>query len=179
MEDIKYQLFSTPILRVLDFLMEYSDLEPSDGEITAQIKGVRRAAVHQALTRLAHLGIVRRMRRGRRCFNALDFGHAWLTPLKAAGNLLALSPLVDALKECSSRIVLFGSRADGTNRHDSDFDLAVVSNERDSVHRIVAASELADRIQLIVKTPAEMLDFESHEPVFAANIRKGIVLWER
>ena len=179
MDGIKKAIFNTPLLRVLDILMQYPNVELSDSEITAKVEGVRRSAVHQSLVRLAGMGVLKRTHRGRRCFNALDPGHAWLHHLKLAGDILELAPLVEQLKGHSSRVVLFGSRAEGTARYDSDFDVVVVTSEPETVNRIAAGSDLSGRLQLVAKTPSEMLDLDSREPVFAANIRKGVVLWER
>ena len=179
MEDVKYQLFSTPILRVLCFLLDSSDIEYSDTEITTKVEGVKRAAIHQALTRLSRMGVVKRTHRGRRCYNILNFENVWLTYLKIATNVMTITPLIDQLKEHASSITLFGSRADGSNRHDSDFDLMVVSNNPRETYRIAGDSEQGDRLQLIVKTPEEMLSLESNEPVLTKRIRKGILLWEK
>ena len=179
MDDLKNSIFSTPLLKVLSFLFDYPDKELSDQEIVKGIKGVKRSAVHQSLVRLANLGAVKRVSRGRSCFSTLDHNNVWIGYLKVAGNVMEISPLVNALKDRSSKIVLFGSRASGTNRGDSDFDLAVVSNDPASIRSIVAGSDLGDRVQLVVKTPLEMLGLESAEQVFASEIRKGVVLWER
>lgn len=179
MEDIKFQLFSTPILRVLDFLLQHSEMELSDAEITDQIKGVKRAAVHQALTRLDNMDVLRRTHRDRRCYNALNITNPWLIYFKITSNILTLMPLVNQLKDVTSSIVLFGSRADGTNRSDSDFDVVIISADPGSVNRIAKECEFSEKLQLIIKTPMEMLELESNEPVLAAKIRKGIILWEK
>ncbi|MBI5528394.1 MAG: nucleotidyltransferase domain-containing protein [Deltaproteobacteria bacterium] len=172
-------MFNTPLLRVLDVLIGNPETELSDSEIVSSVESVARSAVHQSLVRLARLGVVRRTNRGRRCYNILDGGHAWIRPLKVAVNLMDLAPLVETMRPHSAKIVLFGSRADGTDRSASDYDLLVVSNEPDAVRRIVVKGDLDGRLQLIVKTPSEMLDFASREPVFAETLRKGVVLWER
>lgn len=178
MENLKKLVFSTPLLRTLDFLLHQKD-EVSDIEITKQILGVKRAAVHQALTRLSHMGIIDRIRRGRRCYNILHQSNPWFLPLKITSNLLEIQPLVEELKAHVTRLVLFGSRAQGTNDAGSDFDLFVIATDKPAIVRIIDNSDLADRIQLIVKTEAEMLDLEESEPVFARQIRGGVVLWEK
>jgi len=74
---------------------------------------------------------------------------------------------------------LFGSRADGTYSSNSDFDIFVVTMKTEDVHRIVRKHRLAEMIQLISKTPEQMLIFDKEEPVFRNQIKKGIVLWEQ
>lgn len=179
MEDLKFQLFSTPILKVLDFFLQHSEMELNDTEITEKIKGVKRAAVHQALTRLNNMGVLRRTHRNRRCYNALNIDNPWLIHFKITSNILTIMPLIDKLKDAASSIVLFGSRADGTNRSDSDFDIAITSGNSESVNRLARECDLPEKLQLIIKSPSEMLDLESNEPLLAANIRKGIILWEK
>ena len=179
MDDLKKQLFSTPLLRVLDLLLQHPGVELSDQQVAGAIEGVGRSAVHLALVRLARLGVTTRTHRDRRCYDALNPGHPWLHHLKIAGNLMALEPLVALLKPHASKVVLFGSRADATSRVDSDYDVAVVTNEPGTVRRIANESEFGGTLQLVIKTPAEMLDLDSREPVFASNIRKGVIVWER
>lgn len=179
MEDIKWQIISTPLLRVLDRMLQHSGEEVSDSDIIEEVVGVKRAAVHQALTRLAAMGITRRVIRGRRCYNELVLDEPWLIHFKIASNILELAPLVENLKGFASKITLFGSRASGANGSDSDIDLAVIAADPDAFLRTANRSNFADRLQMIVKTPEEMLDLDAKEPVLAKEIRKGIVLWEK
>ncbi len=177
MEDIKYQLFSTPLLRVLDVLLQDGG-ELSDAEVTERAVAVKRAAVHQALVKLADMGVTERIHRGRRCFNRLNGTHAWLVPFRILSNLLVLEPLIDRIKPIASKIVLFGSRAQGTSHAKSDFDLIVVTTDTRAVQRMVDESTIAERVQTLYKTPEQMLSLDEGEPVLAEEIRKGIVLWE-
>jgi len=79
----------------------------------------------------------------------------------------------------SARLLLFGSRAQGTNRAESDFDLLVVTSQAEEVRRTVIHSALEEKIQLLVKSPEEMLDLAIKEPVLTEEIRKGIILWQK
>lgn len=177
MEHIKDHIFKTPLLRVLDYLLHQS--EPlTDAQVVAGVSGVKRAAVHQALVQLAEMGIVERTRDGRRCLSRVVSGKSWLLYLKIASNLIALDPLVERLKPHASRIVLFGSRADGSDGAESDFDLLVVAIHPRVIVREADEAALSERLQLLIKTPEEMLDFDEREPVLASEIRKGVVLWE-
>jgi predicted nucleotidyltransferase len=178
-DDVESTFFGTPLLGVLNVLLRHTGIELSDSEVAEKVRGAGRSAVHQALQHLARMGVVRRTNRGRRCFNVLDNGHAWIQPLKVTLSIMDLAPLVEFLKEHATKIVLFGSRADGTYRADSDYDVLVVSSDPEAVHRLAAKMDFGGRLQLLVRTPSEMLDFSSNDPVLAANIRKGAVLWER
>ncbi|MFH0799020.1 MAG: nucleotidyltransferase domain-containing protein [Pseudomonadota bacterium] len=172
------RLFSTPKLRVLDFLLQHPDLELNDTEITARIKGVERSAVNMSLRELARMGLVERAARGNMAMNRLiesPFVHA----LKIASNLMLVQDLVERLKPQSSRIILFGSRAMGDNTSESDSDLFVVSDEAAAVMKIARKFEHEEKLQIVVKSNAEWLSLPQDDGVLYETIRRGILIWER
>jgi predicted nucleotidyltransferase len=171
-------LFSTPLMRVLDFFLQHPDLELSGTEIAAQTKGIRKSAVGLALQRMEKLGLTRRVARGRMVFNSIR-DSALIDAMKVASNLAALAPLVERLSPISHRIVLFGSRAAGTHTSESDFDLLIVTSEEDEVYRTIKKDLLAERIQAIVKSPEQTLTLDRDEPALAGQVKEGITLWER
>ena len=83
-----------------------------------------------------------------------------------------------------SRVVLFGSRARGENRSDSDLDLAVIIDapEEDVRHRLPrqALRGLRMEISLIVVSQQK---YDLHRPwlnsVFHSIDREGIILYDR
>jgi uncharacterized protein len=83
------------------------------------------------------------------------------------------------------RIILFGSRADGTADEESDFDLLVVkeTDERPLDRRIAAEQLLADRsipLDLSVFTPAEVWNlYSAGNPLIHEIAEKGKVLYMR
>lgn len=174
----KQVLFSNPVLKVLDFLLSNSEQELIDAEIAARIKSVKKSAINVALRRLSESGITSRTRRGRMVFNRLKETPLVLH-LKIVSNLVLLQPLVDTMAPKSSKIILFGSRGDGTNNSKSDFDLFVISKEDSTLKKSVRLSPLAEIVQLIIKTPEQMLTFEQEEPVLYEQIKKGIPLWQK
>ena len=171
-------LFSTPVLRVLAFLLEHIDEELIDTEIANRIEGVQKSAVNVALRRLAKIGVVERTPRGRMVFNR-PVVSPMVVHLAVARNLAAIDAIVREIAPLCLRIVLFGSRAEGPGTSESDYDLFVVTAEEGKVRRFVRRNRLAESIQLVVKSPEDMLTFEKDEPVFAEEIKKGIILWQR
>jgi predicted nucleotidyltransferase len=97
--------------------------------------------------------------------------------LKTVSNILALLPFVERCKKFAYKIVLFGSRAEGTHSHDSDFDIMVVGDSNDEIMK--ALSKVKFRIQLFIKSLAEFIRMSESEPALAAAITKGITLWEK
>lgn len=83
------------------------------------------------------------------------------------------------------KVILFGSRARGDTRPDSDFDLMVIkeSNEpryRRSAPLYTALADLPVEVEIMVYTPEEVRQWEAVEEAFATTaIREGRVLYER
>ncbi len=84
------------------------------------------------------------------------------------------------------RIVLFGSRARGDNRPDSDIDLLVIEDSSLPRHRrtiplYAAISDLSLDVdaEIIVYTPAEVEDWQGVSAAFVTTaLREGKVLYE-
>ena len=111
-----------------------------------------------------------------------------LTPelrlFKAINTVLNIAPLVKRLKVLCKTVLLYGSCANGTNAEESDLDLFVVSGSREQVLDAVERFSPRDRygfaeIKPVVKTPAEWAALESKDPVYFAEVQKGIVLYEK
>lgn len=171
-------LFSTPILRVLEFLLRNPESELNDTEIAERVEGTRKSAVNLALRKLSELGIVTRSKRGRMIFNRL-VDSALVQQLKRTSNLMAIQPLVDSLMPLCAKIVLFGSRSEGAHTSESDFDVLVVTTDESKVGRIVRRNALAEKLQIVIKSPENMLTFDADEKVLSKEVKKGIVLWQR
>jgi hypothetical protein len=53
-----------------------------------------------------------------------------------------------------------------------------MSNEPEEIRNIIFGDELAEKIQLVVKTPTEYASMLEKEPVFYERVMKGMVIWE-
>jgi predicted nucleotidyltransferase len=173
----KYKLFSTPILRVLDFLLQNSDAEFSDSDIGFAALGVKKSSINSALRLLSAIGWVERKKVGKTATNRLCQREAIISYLKIASNLLTISRFVEESKKYSYKMILFGSRADGSNVSDSDFDILTVTHNADMVRKIWSSADFL--LQLVVKIPEEMIGLYEKEPTLSKSIAKGIVLWEK
>lgn len=171
-------LFSTPVWRILVFLFAHPDLECTDAEMTRQIKGVRRSAVNITLRKLAAIGLVARNYRGHMALNKLC-DTPLITYLKISETIALLQPLVDNLKTYCTKIILFGSRADGTAGTDSDFDLFVITDKDSQIRKILRKHTLAEKTQIIMKSPEKSISLSEDEPILYKQLKKGIVLWEK
>ena len=103
------------------------------------------------------------------------------------GMLVSLEEIVERLvsQYDPDRIILFGSRATGNPRHDSDIDLLVVkeTDDRPLDRRIQVERLLSDRgtpLDIHVYTPAEVRGlFSIGDPFIEEVIEKGKVVYMR
>lgn len=168
-------LFNTPVGVVLNYLLQNPDSENTDAEISREIKKVKKSAINIALRKLSDVNFITRTKRGRMVFNKLNRSPL-IRQLKIVSNLISIQPFVDKTTSRCSKIILFGSRASGNHDSKSDFDLFVVATDsnQDLIRKI-----LTDNLQVIFKTPEQMLTINKHEPALTTEIKKGIVLWEQ
>lgn len=171
-------LFNTPLWKVLDHLLQHPETELRDTEISLAVRAAKKSAINVALRRLAEQGFITRRLLGRQAFNKLNESPL-ITHLKIISNIVAIQDLIPKFKPLCSKIVLFGSRAEGTHTSKSDFDIFVVTSEREKINKLIRKSMLEEKIQLVSKIPEEMLTFDKDEPALRDEIKKGIVLWEK
>jgi len=83
------------------------------------------------------------------------------------------------------RLILFGSRADGRERPDSDYDILIVKDQPDSTLRRTgplyrALWGIPAAVDLLWFTPTELDDWSQvRQHVATQAVRKGVVLYER
>ncbi len=177
MNNTNNNIFTTPSQRILVFLANNIDREYSEKEIVEQA-GVKKSSANSALRQLSSSGILEKRKIGRNSIYKADGKNNTIRGIKILQNITLISPLVERLKPNSQKVIIFGSRAQGTDTAESDIDIFVQSNNPAAVRKIVDSSELKNRIQLIVKQPKEMLAINDEKPLFFEEINKGKVLWE-
>ena len=175
---LKSRLFSTPLLKVFDFLLQHSDDELNDTEIAGRIVDAKKSAVNLALRSLSDLGIVARTSRGRMVFNKL-IESPLTSHFRVVSNLMQIKPLVDEIIPLSIKVILFGSMAAGSNTSESDYDILIITTQPENIRKVARRSSLSERLQLIIKSPEQMLTLDQDEPVFFKQVKEGIVLWQR
>ena len=83
------------------------------------------------------------------------------------------------------RVVLFGSRARGTGRPESDFDLLVIKESelpryKRSGPLYTALADLPVEVEVMVYTPEEVRDWSQVRQAFITTaLREGKVLYEK
>jgi uncharacterized protein len=98
-----------------------------------------------------------------------------------------LDQMVRRIREAAApeRIILFGSRARGTARADSDYDLLVIKESSEPRYRraVPLYAKLADlpaEVEIVVYTPGEVDEWSLVPQAFISTaVREGKVLYER
>jgi len=83
------------------------------------------------------------------------------------------------------RIILFGSRARGEPRPESDFDLLIIHQSelpryRRSAPLYSALADLPAEFEVVVYTPQEVWEWSAVPQAFVSTaLREGVILYER
>jgi predicted transcriptional regulator len=176
-------LISTINQKVLSLLVKFSDQEFYEREVSRKL-GISAGSANRALNELFSSGVVRRRQEGKMHFYTIDSSNAVLTQFKKIVNLMLVEPLVEGLKKMSSRIILYGSCALGTDNSESDLDLFIVSNNKEDASNVISGFTFPRgfeniHIQSVIKTPVELLEGGESGQTFMDEVERGIVLWEK
>lgn len=174
---MKKILFATNSQKILEYLIQTSGEEYLSREIQIDVK-ISKAGTNFALNDLVSAGFVRRKKRGKMYLYAVNFDHPIIKQLKVLKVIVFLNSLLKKIRNKTQKIILYGSSSRGENTKDSDIDLFVVTNSLPEVEKIIKNSSKGKIIQLIVRTPLKYIEMERTDPIFYAEIERGIVLWE-
>jgi predicted nucleotidyltransferase len=146
--------------------------------------GIASGSANRALNELFSSGIIKRRQEGKMYFYSFARPDAATAELKKLINILLIEPLTVKLKKVSSRIVLYGSCALGTDTSESDLDLFVVSSRKKEASNIIGDFKFPKgyeniRIQPIIRTPVELMEKNTSERAFIEEVERGIILWEK
>jgi len=180
---LQSHLIVTVNQKVLSLLAKFSGQEFYEREVARRL-GIATGSANRALNELYSTGAVTRRRKGKMYFYSIDSSNAALAEFKKIINLMLIEPLVEGLKKMSSRIVLYGSCAIGTDTSESDMDLFVVANSKEDVSNVISGFTFPRgfeniHIQSVIITPVELLERGESERTFMEEVERGIVLWER
>jgi len=176
-------IITTVNQKVLSFLAKFSDKEFYERQIARKI-GIAYGSANRALNELHSTGAIKRRREGKMYFYSVDISNATIIKFKKLVNITLIEPLIERLKDISSRIILYGSCAQGTDTSQSDLDLFIVSDDRERIMEAIGNFSFPQgfediHIQSVIKSPAELLDAGESEQAFLGEVEQGIVLWER
>jgi len=180
MNDIKTKkdLYHQTPLKVLSFLSNHPGMVFSAAEISKSTNSSK-GATNQILRLLLELDILSREEKGNLFLYRLNADNLVLRQFKIFENLLGLQNLAKELQKYCYEIVLFGSRADGSNTGKSDIDLFIRTEHKKEVRRIITKYETAEaKYQVIIQDPLESASARKEDSVFHRQVKKGITLWK-
>lgn len=171
--------FSTPQQKLMRLLLSESTTSFTPRIISSKLKGVRglggAEGLQQILEELQELGLLDFVD-NRRAVRLQEDNTAVLM-LKRFAAICDLESLRKLLEPTCSRGVLFGSRASGRARSESDYDLFVVSESPDEAKMIASKHPLGKVIELVAWTPEKYEQITSEDPGLLKKIENGITLW--
>jgi predicted nucleotidyltransferase len=174
----KYLYHQTP-LKILSFLSNHPEATFSANEVSKATKSSK-GATNQTLRLLLELEILSREKKGNIFLYKLNNDNFVLRQFKIFENLLYLQRLVREIQRYCYKIILFGSRADGSNTKNSDIDLFILTEHKEETRKIITKyEETADvRYQVIIQDTLESVSSKKGDKVFHRQIEKGITLLE-
>ncbi len=180
---LNLHIITTVNQKVLSLLAKFSDKEFYERQIARRID-IAYGSANRALNKLYSTGAIKRRREGKMYFYSVDTSNATIIEFKKLVNTTLIEPLTEELKNISSRIVLYGSCAQGIDTSESDLDLFIVSYDKERVMEAINDFSFRRgfediRIQTVIKSPAELLDAGESEQAFLEEVERGTVLWER
>jgi len=88
-----------------------------------------------------------------------------------------LEGLKRLLMPLSTKGILFGSRARGRSRSDSDYDLFVVTDNPEEVRRIAAGHPLGKSLEVVAWTAEQYDDIGKLDVELEEKLSSGMLLW--
>lgn len=171
--------FSTTEQRIVRLLLTNPTTSLTPRVIVSHLKGLRGLGgsdgVIKILESLQEIGLVDFVD-NRRAVRLQD-DNSTARILKVFLAICDLEELKTRLAPISRKGILFGSRALGTYRSDSDYDLFVISESPEEVKKISSGHPLGKAIELIVATPERYEELTKKDKQFSNKLAQGIVLW--
>jgi len=172
--------FITPtVLKVIYLFHEHTRQEFHEREVMRRAK-ISKGSANSILRRLAQTEVLERRRAGRMVFYRLNTRSPIARQLKVLLNIYSLGGLLKGIRPYCSRILLFGSCAEGLDVRDSDIDLFVLTQEKEKVKLEISAHqrETGRRIAAVVVNANEFARMKREDRNLYDGIAKGIRLWE-
>lgn len=171
-------LFATNSQKVLNFFLAVK----SDWFVRAVIEkktGLSKAGVNLALKELLKYGLISKDKKASVFIYRLNNDNPAVKQFKVLKVMAEISGLTARLKVLSQKIILFGSASRGENTPASDIDLFVLTRSEAEAKKIIKASRLSGKIQLIAKTASELELIKKNDPYFFKEIDRGITVWQK
>ena len=171
--------FSTPEQKVMRLLLSEPTTSFTPRVISSKLKGVRglggTEGIMRILAALEELGLVDFVD-NRRAVRIQD-ENTTVHTLKRFAAICDLESLRKLLAPLSSKGILFGSRATGRARSDSDYDLFVVTDAPEQIRDIAGSHPLGKAVEIVAFSSDGYGELDNQDPKLARKLEQGVVLW--
>lgn len=179
MDTWKNFLFQRNPLLILSHISMQGDNEFLSAHVAKSLS-ISVGSAHAILRRFEEADLLSSRRIGHSLFYRTVRPHPFWSAFRVFDNLADVSPLVSRLAPISRKVVLFGSCSRGDDDMQSDIDLLVVTDsEGTKVAEEATRAPIDGRpVNAVVLDYHAYLDLQEKDPVFHAEIVKGLQLWE-
>ncbi|BDZ70608.1 hypothetical protein GCM10025861_11250 [Methanobacterium petrolearium] len=103
-----------------------------------------------------------------------------LKELKIIFTMMEIDEMIKDLKNISSRIILFGSCAEGEDHNQSDIDLLILSDKEKEVNRVLDQHQnmIQRKISPVILNDTGFRELSHRDKPFYLRIKKGRILYE-
>lgn len=136
-------------------------------------------AVNQSLNLLSKKGFLIREDIAGASFYRVDDKNPAVRQFKIFLNVSETIPLLEKIKGECSKIILFGSCAEGSDEEWSDVDLLIITQNPEEIRKALSGfSKLGGRpVQTIIIRPSEWLVYKEKDAPFYERVSRGILLF--
>lgn len=168
---------ATNSLKILSFLVENPGKEFLGSEIQKATL-LSRAGIYVALRELIRQKLVIKAQKGKFIIYSVAYNNPVIKQFKVLKNIIFLQNIVLKLKPLSKKIVLYGSVSRGEDDTRSDIDLFILSKNPEFAKAVLSSVRIKRKIQSVIKSPTEFIEFKEKEKIFYDEVNRGITLWE-
>jgi predicted nucleotidyltransferase len=163
---------------ILKFLSKHTGQTLYESEI-AKSAFISVGSANQCLKELHNKEMVTLEKKGNMNFYSLNLENPLVRQFKITQVISQLNGLIAKIRSLTDKIILFGSCAEGIDTHDSDIDLAIVSQEEDKARKLIKSQKIDREIQALIFTQSEFMSLKEKDKPLYERIQKGIVLWRK
>ena len=136
-------------------------------------------SANRILRRLVDHGLIDREKKGKIYLYRFNVDNPVSRQLKVLFNVMEVDELVDTLQDLTTRVILFGSCAEGKDVRESDIDLLVLTNDKKAVSEIINQYETRRNLSPIIVNANDFTKLRNDDRPLYEEIMRGITLWER
>ncbi len=174
----KMNLFSKTGIKLLEFLLRNTEKQLYERQISSE-SGISIGATNEMMKIFAEASIVSREKKGKMYFYTVNMENPVVRQFKILFNIIEISNLLERIKPFSSKIVLFGSSAEGLDTDDSDIDIFILTSNKENVRSELGISRTSKKISPIIIENHRISSFKKENAPLYQNIKRGIVLWDK